>query len=45
MTNNNRIEIKNLSHNFGGIQAIKNISFNINKGELVGLIGPNGCGK
>ncbi|MAR34663.1 MAG: ABC transporter ATP-binding protein [Chloroflexi bacterium] len=45
MTNNNRIEINNLSHNFGGIQAIKNISFNINKGELVGLIGPNGCGK
>ena len=41
----NIIEINNLSHNFGGIQAIKNISFNISKGELVGLIGPNGCGK
>ena len=45
MKNNNPIEVKNLSHNFGGIQAINNISFNIKKGELVGLIGPNGCGK
>ncbi len=45
MKNKNPIEINNLSHNFGGIQAINNISFKINSGELVGLIGPNGCGK
>ena len=45
MKNNKLIEVKNLSQNFGGIQAINNISFNIKKGELVGLIGPNGCGK
>ena len=39
------INIENLVHNFGGLRAINDISFNINKGELVGLIGPNGCGK
>ena len=35
----------NLSKNFGGIIAIKNFSFHINKGEIVGFIGPNGSGK
>jgi len=39
------IEIKNLSKQFNNILAVKNINFNINKGSIVGLLGPNGCGK
>ncbi len=39
------IEIKNLSKQYNGILAVKNINFNINKGSIVGLLGPNGCGK
>ena len=39
------IHISKLTHEFGGLRAVDNISFDINKGELVGLIGPNGCGK
>ena len=39
------IEIKNLSKNYNNILAVKNISFKINKGSIVGLLGPNGCGK
>ena len=39
------IEIKNLSKQYNGFLAVKNISFNIEKGSIVGLLGPNGCGK
>jgi len=39
------IEIKNLSKNYNNILAVKNINFTINKGSIVGLLGPNGCGK
>ena len=39
------IEIKNLSKQYNSILAVKNINFNINKGSIVGLLGPNGCGK
>ena len=39
------IEIKNLKKSFNNIQAVKNINFKINKGSIVGLLGPNGCGK
>ena len=39
------VHISGLTHNFGGLRAIDNISFDIKQGELVGLIGPNGCGK
>jgi len=39
------IEIKNLSKEYNNILAIKNINFTINKGSIVGLLGPNGCGK
>ena len=40
-----KIEIKNLSKKYKNIFAVKNINFNINKGSVVGLLGPNGCGK
>ena len=39
------IEIKNLHKQYNNILAVKNINFNISKGSIVGLLGPNGCGK
>ena len=39
------IEITNLNKKYNNILAVKNISFTINKGSIVGLLGPNGCGK
>ncbi len=39
------IEIKNLNKGYNNILAVKNINFKINKGTIVGLLGPNGCGK
>jgi branched-chain amino acid transport system ATP-binding protein len=39
------LEIKNLTHRFGGLQALTDININLKKGEIAGLIGPNGAGK
>jgi branched-chain amino acid transport system ATP-binding protein len=39
------LSIQNVSKNFGGLQAIMDLSFDIEKGQIVGLIGPNGSGK
>ena len=39
------IEINNLSKEYKNIKAVKNINFKIQKGSIVGLLGPNGCGK
>jgi len=39
------IEIKNLNKKFKNTLAVKNINFKINKGKIIGLLGPNGCGK
>ena len=39
------IEIKNLYKNYNKIKAVNNINFTINKGSIIGLLGPNGCGK
>ena len=39
------IEISNISKNYGTQQVLKNISFKIGEGEIVGFLGPNGAGK
>ncbi len=41
----NLVEVKNLKKNYGSIEAVKDISFNIKKNEIIGLLGPNGSGK
>lgn len=39
------LEVKDLKKNFGKTKVIKGISFDVQKGEVVAIIGPSGCGK
>ena len=39
------LEISNLNKSFGGLQAITNLSLNVEEGEIISVIGPNGAGK
>jgi len=41
----NSIEVINLSKSYGVKEAVKNINFKIAENEIIGLLGPNGCGK
>lgn len=41
----NILEVKNIVKSFGGLMAVNNVSFSVRKGEIFGLIGPNGSGK
>jgi len=43
--NNTIIEVSNLIKQFKNSLAVNNLSFKINKGTIIGLLGPNGCGK
>ena len=39
------IEVRNLSKNYGRVEAVKNVSFSVGKDQVLGFLGPNGAGK
>jgi branched-chain amino acid transport system ATP-binding protein len=41
----NILEVESLSKSYGGVHAVRNVSFGVAAGEIVALIGPNGAGK
>ena len=45
MKTNTVLKISNVSRSFGAIQALKEVNFEINEGEIMGLVGENGAGK
>ncbi len=45
MTGEPLLSVRNLALNFGGVQAVRDVSFDVTSGSITGLIGPNGAGK
>jgi branched-chain amino acid transport system ATP-binding protein len=39
------VRVSGISKSFGGIKAVDDVSFEVHEGEILGVIGPNGCGK
>ena len=45
MSNNNVLEVKNLSVAYGKVEAVSGVSLAVGEGKIVTVIGPNGAGK
>ena len=39
------LQVSNLSKSFGGVKAVKRVSFDLAEGQILAMIGPNGAGK
>lgn len=45
VSSEDRLEVRDLTKDFGGLRAVNEVSFALRRGEILGLIGPNGSGK